>query len=650
MNGPPLIALQKVSKSFIAGDGVVSALRDVDIEITSGEYVAIMGASGSGKSTLLNILGCLDRPSAGSYRIDDQSVEEFTPEALADLRRERFGFVFQRYHLLPALTALENTELPTIYSGMTRSDRRSRALSLLKRLGLSERLDHRPHQLSGGQQQRVSISRALVNGADIILADEPTGALDRQSGEEVLRIFEALNSDGRTIIIVTHDPDVAARAKRQIKLDDGAVIEDSGSSVVRFERPSPCDCRDPGRGRGIAPQMLEAARMALKAVRAHRLRSALTILGIAIGIASVVSILGLAQVARDKILADISALGTNTLEIFPGKELGDVRSSKIRTLVLSDARALEGLPSVAGATPTLTLNTTARGNGAEANALINGVGEQYFAIKGAKLSAGRFFGHEDIASLTQVAVIDDVARRTFFPGDRERGLGKTLLIGKVPTRVVGVMAQQQSGLGSTQNPAIYVPYSTAAARIVGTTSLRSIIVRVRDPHLPKAVEAQVEDLLTLRHRSKDFVILNTDDILKTVSNVTATLSIMIASIAGISLLVGGIGVMNIMLVAVSERTSEIGLRMAVGARSIDVLRQFLLEAACVCQIGGVLGAAGALLVQVAFNAFAHAYTMQLAITSLLGALVFSIAVGLVFGYAPARRAARLTPLQALARD
>jgi macrolide transport system ATP-binding/permease protein len=649
-----MIALRKLRREFPSGEGAVVALDDIDLTIEAGEMVAIMGASGSGKSTLMNILGCLDRPTSGSYLIAGQEAAALAADELAALRREHFGFIFQRYHLLPALSAIGNVEIPAIYAGQPADRRRARARSLLERLGIVDRGSHRPNQLSGGQQQRVSIARALMNGANVILADEPTGALDSRSGDEVLRILDELHAEGKTVIIVTHDAAVAARARRIIELRDGVVISDrtSGSgaeaAVPTASTPRPQTLR--WRWQGMLDRTGEAFRMAVLAMAAHRLRTFLTMLGIIIGIASVVSVVALGDAAKRKVLSDISSLGTNTIEIFPGKDIGDVRSSKIKTLVVADARALLQQPYVEGVTPTVSTSSTLRYGPLEASALVNGVGDQYFSVKGTKLSAGAFFDAAGLRDFQQDVVIDEKTRQTFFSDDADGPIGKVILVGSVPCRIVGVTQQQVGGFGSSQNLSVYLPYTTVQARFLGNSSLRSILLRVKDDIATDEAERDVTRFLTLRHRIKDFGILNTDDIRKTITRTTETLTMMIAAIAVISLVVGGIGVMNIMLVSVSERVGEIGVRMAVGARRSDILQQFLIEAVMVCFVGGALGVGVAFGLAEIFNALVPNFEISFSATSLAAAFLCSTGIGVVFGYLPARQASFLDPLAALSRD
>ena len=655
----PLIALGKVRREFPSGEGTITVLKDVDLTIHAGELVAIVGPSGSGKSTLMNILGCLDRPTLGSNRVSGQETAALDADALAALRREHFGFIFQHYHLLAEMTALGNVEIPAVYAGLPPRDRRARAAELLERLGMAERLEHPPGKLSGGQQQRVSIARALVNGASVILADEPTGALDRQTGEEVLRLLGELNAAGKTVIIVTHDPAVAARAERVIEIDDGRIVADRRSTEL-----PPAD-RVPASGgaappaaaasqanslRAVVDRFREAFVMALRSMRAHRLRSFLTMLGIIIGIASVVCVVALGEGSRQSVLASISRLGTNTLEIFPGKDFGDVRSGRITTLVVADADALAAESYAASVTPTVTTSGTLRFAGKEASAQVNGVGDQYFDVKGVALLEGRLFDADSLHGRAQHAVIDRNTRDTLFSDFDGGAVGQVVLIGRVPARIVGVVENRQGGFGSSSSLAVYLPYTTVQARILGDTALRSITLRVVDEVVTATAEQAVTELLTRRHGTRDFFILNTDDIRQTITSATDTMTLLIAAIAVISLVVGGIGVMNIMLVSVSERVGEIGVRMAVGARQSDILQQFLIEAVLVCLIGGVLGIAAALAFGVGFAAMETSFTLIYSPRSIVAAVVCATLIGVTFGYLPARNAARLDPVVALARN
>jgi len=651
--GTPLIEVRKLRREFPAGEGTITVLKDIDLTIEAGEMVAIVGASGSGKSTLMNILGCLDRPTAGVYRVAGRATGDLEADDLAELRREHFGFIFQRYHLLGDLNAVSNVEVPAVYAGKTREERRERAAALLERLGLRDRMGHKPGQLSGGQQQRVSIARALVNGGEIVLADEPTGALDKASGEEVMRILQELHAEGHTVIIVTHDMKVAEHCDRVIEISDGEIIDDRLTAKEKTPRgvlPSAEGVSESALA-AVVDRFREAFRMAVLAMNAHRMRTFLTMLGIIIGIASVVSVVALGEGSRRKVLANISAIGTNTLEIMPGKDFGDTRSGAIKTLTIADNDALGTQSYADSATPQAQTNVTLRFGNVAASGQVNGVGAQYFRVKGMSIAEGAFFDQSAIDSYAQDAVIDQNTLTTLFAGHRGSPIGEVILLGNMPVRVVGVAAPTSGFGGGRDTVTVYLPYTTVQARMLCDDTLRSVTLRLKDDTDSATAESQVTQLLTQRHGgTKDFFIINTDEIRTTITATTQTLTLLISAIAVISLIVGGIGVMNIMLVSVTERTSEIGVRMAVGARQSDILQQFLIEAVLVCLLGGILGVLFALGFGAVFPLMTTQFTLVFSASSIIAAFACSTLIGVVFGYLPARSAARLDPIAALARD
>nr|WP_258190192.1 MacB family efflux pump subunit [Stutzerimonas azotifigens] len=647
-----LLELKGLRREFPAGEETITVLEDVDLTIERGEMVAIVGASGSGKSTLMNILGCLDRPSAGTYSVDGRETATLDADELARLRREHFGFIFQRYHLLADLDAMGNAEIPAVYAGIDSATRRERSVKLLERLGLGNRLTHKPAQLSGGQQQRVSVARALVNGGQVILADEPTGALDRSSGQDMLALLRELHSQGHTVIIVTHDMSVAQSADRLIEISDGRIIGDRRLREEKVEGVAPlADVVEPHAGllrRARVGPFGEAMRMALLAMLAHKLRTFLTMLGIIIGIASVVSVVALGQGSQQKILENISAIGTNTVDVFPGKGFGDRNSAKIQTLVPADAEALAGQAFVDSVTPTVSTSSTLRYRSQALSVSINGVGEQFFRAKGYSFRQGQGFDQADVRASAQSVVIDDNTwKKVFGSGD---ALGKVIMLGNMPARVIGVLDPIQSSFGNNDSLRVYVPYTSAMNRLLGQSYLASITVRIRDDVASDAAEQGIVRLLTRRHGTEDFFVVNTDTIRQTIQKTTQTMTVLISMIALISLVVGGIGVMNIMLVSVTERTREIGVRMAVGARQSDIMRQFMIEAVLVCLIGGALGVLGALGFGAVFARFSSEFTLIFSTGSIIAAFVCATAIGLIFGYLPARNAARLDPVEALSRE
>ncbi|HEN3241633.1 MacB family efflux pump subunit [Yersinia enterocolitica] len=651
-----LLQLDNVSRWFISGEERVQVLKNINLTIHSGEMVAIVGASGSGKSTLMNILGCLDKPSSGEYLVAGRIPQHLDSNELAELRREHFGFIFQRYHLLNDLSAQENVEIPAIYAGVNREERRQRAAGLLSRLGLVDRLDYRPSQLSGGQQQRVSIARALMNGGEVILADEPTGALDTHSGTEVLNILKGLHQQGHTVVIVTHDMSIAEHAQRIIELRDGEVIADRQmpqpelpAKISTIETPDIAHKPPLVSWKAQRDRLQEAFKMALLAMSAQRLRTLLTMLGIIIGIASVVSVVALGKGSQQQVLANINSMGTSTLEIFPGKDFGDMRSAAIHTLRATDADALAQQGYIHSVTPTVSTSTTLRYGNKSVSGTVNGVGEQYFLVRGYTLAQGMAFNRTGVDNLMQEAVIDENTRDKLFPNG-ENPLGKVILLGSLPCRVIGVAAKKQSGFGSDENLNVWIPYTTAMKRMLGQSYLKSITVRVNDDIDLANAEQGVTKLLTQRHGTQDFFVMNTDSIRQTIEKTTSTMTLLVSMIAVISLVVGGIGVMNIMLVSVTERTKEIGVRMAVGARTSDIMQQFLIEAVLVCLLGGCLGVVLSLLIGLLFSQFSSSFSMVYSATSIITAFICSSLIGVIFGFFPAKRAAQMDPIRALERE
>lgn len=645
--GSPLIDLIDVSRVYRSGDTEVRALDGVSLRIDRGEFVAIMGQSGSGKSTLMNILGCLDRPSGGRYRVAGHDVAGLDPDQLASLRRRTFGFVFQRYNLLATSTAAENVEMPAIYAGVPVDERQTRALDLLADLGLADRVDHRPGQLSGGQQQRVSIARALMNGADVILADEPTGALDSRSSAEVMALLKQLHASGRTVIVITHDPEVASHADRRIDIGDGRIVGDSGTIC---DAGTAADTGGAGLADRVAAttsQVAEAVKTAFRSLRANLFRTALTLLGVVIGVAAVVVMLAIGEGSQRDVMARIESMGSDLLFVRPGAP-GTRASGDVATLTPADAVALGELGNVLAAVPERNGSKTVRHGAVDYRTSIRGTSADFPVARNWALRDGVFFSEDDVRSYAAVTVLGATVAGNLFPGG-EAAVGSYALMGGVPFLVIGVLEPKgATGFGSDQDDIALVPVSTGFVRVFGQQYLSGIVVRVADTAAIADTEAAVRDLLLARHGIEDFQLRNTASLLQTVEGTQRTFTLLLASVAAISLLVGGIGVMNIMLVSVSERTREIGIRMATGARRRDIMVQFNVESLVVGGLGGLLG--------VTIGSAAALALERAGIATVLNpepallAFTCALLTGLVFGWLPARQAARLDPVTALASE
>ena len=644
----PMIELQGVVKRYVQGDLVVEVLHGVSLTIHEGEFVSIMGTSGSGKSTLMNIIGCLDRPSSGHYRVMGRDVAELDGDALAELRRNTFGFIFQRYNLLGSASAQENVEVPAIYAGLAAEPRRERARLLLTRLGLGERLNNLPGRLSGGQQQRVSIARALMNGGRIILADEPTGALDSQSGEEVMELMHELHRAGHTIVLITHDPKIANEADRMVRISDGHIIEDTGRRIVHSTHIELQSGITPNRSERsvLMLDIMASVRTALRALKASRVRTFLTLLGVMIGVGSVVAMLAFGNGARQKVLEQIQALGTDLLQIKPGAP-GIPGSGGTTTLVPADAEAIAQLPNVGFVVPQTSNPVTVRYSKATYTTVLYATTPAFTAANGWPLARGTFFSQADLQGFAPVAVLGQTTARALF-GVTDP-VGRYVLINNAPLRVTGVLAEKGADQeGKDRDDAVYVPLTTGQARITGQNYLKFITVQVDDTSQIAATEAAINTLLLKRHGTQDFQVRSMTALLQQQAQTQQTLTQMLGVVALISLLVGGIGVMNIMLVSVTERTREIGVRMAVGARTFHILLQFVTESVVVCTIGGLIGVAGGL--AVAGVAALSGGAVLVTLTPVLMAFSSALLTGLVFGYLPAKRAAGLDPVVALSTE
>lgn len=641
-----MIKLENVSKTFQFGENEICALKNINLTIQKGEFVAIMGQSGSGKSTLMNILGALDTPSSGSYFIDGREISRFDLDELAMLRSKKFGFVFQRYNLISTLNSMQNVALSAVYAGVEKSVREAKANEILSDLGLGDKTQNLPNKLSGGQQQRVSIARALINGGEIILADEPTGALDSKSGIKVMEIIKNLHEKGHTIILVTHDSNIAEWANRVIEIKDGEILSDTKKSELKFELK---EQNLPQKREFSAnfDRFKESFKMSISSIFAHKLRSILTMLGIIIGVMSVICVIALGKGSQEQIMSSIKRIGTNTIEIFPGSGFGDMRSGRIKTLTRDDASYLAKQNFLDYSTP----NTNTSGVITYANKNINGSlrggGKDSLAVNGITLQSGRTFSADDIENSRAVVIIDQNAKNELFAD--ENPIGKTIFFNRRPLSIIGVAAPSDA-FGISENVRIYAPYTSVINNITGDRYIHSITVKVKDDIDTQLGEERVKSALSQKHGKSDFFTFNSDTIKQTIESTTQTMQLLIASIAAISLIVGGIGVMNIMLVSVTERTKEIGIRMAIGARKSDIMQQFLIEAVLLCVLSGIIGVILAFFAGEIFNWLNLDFVMRFSVAPVVLSLVASSAIGIIFGYIPAFRASKLNPIDALLQE
>ena len=704
-----MIRLTNIRKNI----GQTQILRGINLHIKKGEFVAIIGQSGSGKTTLLNIIGTLDEPSSGSYVFANYEVTKLNSDEKSRLRREKIGFIFQRYNLLSLMSAKENVALPAVYAGVSSQKRDERAKELLTNLELADKFNSKPNELSGGQQQRVSIARALMNGGDLILADEPTGALDSKSGVMVLDILQRLNSQGHTIVLVTHDPTIAAKAGRIIEIKDGEIIKDSlnsnahhfasseestsnkenlkssvdsslsakaqndkngenstqnlnlnaksaqnstqnlnlkENSVQKVQIPLTAMPQEIKTYHLLKNQIIECLKIAYSSILAHKLRSLLTMLGIIIGIASVVSVVALGLGSQKQILESISRLGTNTIEVRGGRGFGDIRSGKVK-LALSDLYALKSLPQLESVEAQDGTSSIATYGNISLSAKMEGGGVSIFSIKGLNLGTGRFFNESEVSNADNVAVIDDNGRKRLFDGFLpEQIIGKTIICNKQPFKIIGILEKDSRRPDTDITVRIYTPYTTLRNKITGSRVVEQIIAKVRDDASPALAEEAMVRTLEIKRGKKDFFTINSDSIRQSIEENMATMTLLITCIAVIALVVGGIGVMNIMIVSVSERTREIGIRMAIGARKEDILFQFLIEAVMICMMGAVLGVGLCALIVFAFNSVSTDFLMIVSSGSVVLGLASSVLIGLIFGFFPAKNAANLNPINALSKE
>ena len=715
-----VIEIIGMTKTYVLGEVEVHALRGVDLTIERGEFIAVMGASGSGKSTLMNMLGCLDRPTSGSYVLEGEDVAKLNESELATIRSRRIGFVFQNFNLLSRTSALENVELPLFYSAWT-ADGETRAADLMKLVGLAGREQSHPNQLSGGQQQRVAIARALVNRPSILLADEPTGNLDSTNSAEIMDVLTNLNrQQGITVIVVTHDPDVAAYADRVVTFRDGVIISDTRKEGAAEREEAAVKAADATAAASVAPKQQAAsvvdetwtfASMAVvaagRAIKRNKLRAALTMLGIFIGVAAVITMVAVGDGAKSSVEAQINSLGTNLLIVVPGATTANGAHGGLgsnSTLTVGDAEAIArgGGPVALVTYMDRQLAQVVSGN-RNWSTNIQGTTSNYFAIRDWPLSIGRIFTDSEEKAGAAVCLLGQTVVNNLF-GEGQNPVGSTIRVKNFPMKVIGVLnVKGQSSYGQDQDDVVIVPFNTAERKVLGVSAPQSTpapaavstattancatcvyqsvpttnsvysstteatnaygaaakITGVVNTMFVKASGAdevdsaitQITHTLHDRHhiqakQDDDFTVRNLSEIAAASENATQVMTMLLLAVASISLLVGGIGIMNIMLVSVTERTREIGIRMAIGARRIHIMLQFLVEAMLLSAMGGLAGIVLGILVSKLISALAEWPTLVSPV-AVAGGFIFSAAVGVFFGYYPARKASLLHPIDAL---
>ncbi|HEX5035961.1 MAG TPA: ABC transporter permease [bacterium] len=647
-----MIQLTNIRKSYRMGDTTVHALQGVSVSIEAGDFVAVMGPSGSGKSTLMHVIGLLDVPDSGSYKMEGREVADLSEKELAVLRRETIGFIFQQFNLLPRMTAVENVSMPTLYSRHELDD--ERAKMLLDKTGLGTRSHHRPNELSGGQQQRVAIARSLINKPRMILADEPTGNLDSKSEAEIMAILKELNAMGITIVMVTHEEEIGQHAKRLIRMRDGQIQSDE-----RLDGPLHASAQLPV---GEAPtnergsrleEIWEYFKQGFRSLAANKVRAGLSMLGILIGVAAVVAMLALGSGAQKAIQQQLASLGSNLLSLRPGAvRVGGVAldAGAVTRLTLDDATEIQTIPGVKRASPLVNGRGQVTFEDRNWNTQIQGATASYAEMHAAEPVVGRFFTDEENARRALVAVVGMTVVKNLF-GD-QNPMGEMIKINKVNFRVIGILPEKGATGFRDQDDVVAVPVLTAMHRLLGKDYVDSIDIEAEHPDDIDAIQGETQALMLSRHRvppsqqQDAFQVRNLADIKEAMEESSRTMSALLASIAAISLVVGGIGIMNIMLVSVTERTREIGLRKAVGAEPNDILFQFLAESVVVSVVGGVMGIALGWLATAVLSAVAG-WTTSISPESVFLSVFFSSSIGLLFGIYPAKRASQLNPIEAL---
>jgi macrolide transport system ATP-binding/permease protein len=641
MQTEPVFKLSGVSRTYHMGDETVHAMRDVNLTIMPGEFVAIVGASGSGKSSLLNILGCLDRPTSGSVQVFGTPVADMSTNMLADLRGRKIGFVFQNYHLLPTVDATENVALAGLYSGASRVDRIARAKEMLTLLGLEDRIHHLPNQLSGGQQQRVAVARALFHDDAVILADEPTGSLDRAASDRFVDILKQLNADGRTIVLVTHDPNVAAHANRTITISDGVVEAD-----VRAQGDDDTRGHAPPQG----PQskwldlILETTAMSTRLMRQQLLRTMMTLFGIIVGIAAVISIIAVGDGARSSVLQTLNSLGSNLVVVFPDSSKLDLSAPRPAGFSVPEMEAVRELPQIQSAVLENPSTMTVTYGSKNTSTLVTATHTDMPIVHDWELQKGRFFTGAENVSMAPVAVLGSKVASDLFPG--ENPIGKSVSIGSSVFDVLGVMTSKGANpAGIDLDDVVLVPFNAAVLRLSKPRQAIYMMAKSSPDYALEVSAAAVQDLLNGLRGREETTALSLESLIAVELRAKDTLTALLSAVAFISLIVGAVGITNITLVSVLERTREIGLRKALGARNSQIRDQFLIETLLTTGIGGMLGIGVGIAAALALEEYGA--PVEFSTFAIVGAFAMALITGVLAGFLPARRAAQLDPITAL---
>ena len=656
----PIIELKNITRSYWIDKEELKVLKGITIDIDEGEFVAIMGPSGSGKSTLMQIMGLLDRPTTGTYYLTGIDVSGLSDDEGAAMRSKTIGFIFQMFNLLSRTSALDNVMLPMIYSGAP--NRESRTLELLKDVGLDDRMFHKPNELSGGQQQRVAIARALVNRPRIIFADEPTGNLASDQAEDILRMLKLLNRSGITVIMVTHEPDIAAHAKRIFHIKDGVIVSDEytqnddsadeGPVKIATKETRTVKTASKPLIKVSPAQFKEYGASALRAMASNKVRSSLSMLGILIGVAAVIAMMAIGKGAQKSIESRLASLGSNLVMMMPQRgAFGGVRGAagSVSRLTLEDVKAISVIPHIVRVEGNVQGNAQVVYEDKNSNTQVVGATELYAEMHNAKPYYGRFFTSREDLTLERVALLGQTTINNLF--GKENPLDKVIKINHINFKVIGVLPMKGSTGFRDQDDTIIIPLNTAMKRAFGMIYLNNIYMECDDGNNIPQVMSDVRVVMRHRHhlpdyKDDDFDMRNMADIQAALAGTTQTFTLLLGIVAAISLLVGGIGIMNIMLVSVSERTREIGLRKSVGAPRRAILIQFLIESAVLSTLGGIIG----IILGVSVSLFLSKFAGWAAIVTsqaVILAFVFSASVGILFGFWPARKASLLSPIEAL---